>query len=136
LSGVAWPGLDFSGRAGELNTASIAVEVVRTIIISPEAQWFSFNDGVALLAHVLAHALSLHLGVARVAEGPALVLHEALVSQLLRAHLTREALKGYVDTLKSLSFGYFNIMIIDYIITINDVSRYKLISCSNILILF
>ena len=48
---------------------------------------------LALLAHVFALALRLDLGAALVAEGAALVLDEALVGQLLVAHLAREALR-------------------------------------------
>ena len=48
---------------------------------------------LALLAHVFALALRLDLGGALVAEGAALVLDEALVGQLLVAHLAGEALR-------------------------------------------
>ena len=48
---------------------------------------------LALLAHVLADALRLHFRAALVTERPPLVLDEALVGELLVAHLAREALR-------------------------------------------
>ena len=51
-----------------------------------------FCNLLALLAHVLADALRLDLGIALMAEGASLILDESQVSQFLMAHLTGEAL--------------------------------------------
>ena len=63
------------------------------IDFSPEPQRLSVDDRMTLLAHVLAHSLSLDLGVAFVTQTPALILDEAQVGQLLPAHFAGEALR-------------------------------------------
>lgn len=61
--------------------------------LAPESQRLSVDDRVTLLAHVLAHALRLDLGVALVTQTPALILDEAQIGQLLSAHFAGEALR-------------------------------------------
>lgn len=61
--------------------------------LSTESQGLPVDDGMAFLAHVLALACCLHLGVALVAQGSSLVLDEPQVGQLFVAHLATETLR-------------------------------------------
>ena len=110
LRGVARPRLDLPGTGGQLLPASGAVKVIGAVVLAPEPQGLTLDGGVALLTHVLAHPSRFdlqsemnnvtcnsscfsHLGIALVAQRPALVLDEAEVGQLLVAHLAAEALR-------------------------------------------
>ena len=55
--------------------------------LSPEPQRFPVNDRVALLAHVLPDPVRLHLGVALVAEGPALQEVIVMVKMFVQLHI-------------------------------------------------
>jgi len=93
LGGVAWPGPDLPGGAGELAAAALAVEVVGTVVLAPEPQRLALYREFTYLTHVLPSSGGFHLSVTLVAQSSALVLHEAQVCQLLVTHLATETLR-------------------------------------------
>jgi len=92
VGGVAGTSTDFPGTRSQLTPTSCTVEVVGVVHFSPKPQWLPVDRAVALLAHVLAHPIRLHLLVALVAKSSSLVFDEPQVSQLFVTHLTGEAL--------------------------------------------
>jgi len=92
LGSVPRPGPHLPGRAGQLDAASGAVEVVGMVDLATESQRLLVNGRMALLTHVLPHASSFHLGIAFMTESSALILDEAKICQFLVTHLTTETL--------------------------------------------
>lgn len=90
---VARPRPDLPGRRGQLGAAGRTVVMVRMVNLTTESQRLAVDYGMALLAHVLAHALGLHLRVALVTEGSSLIFDESEIGQLLVTHLAGEALR-------------------------------------------
>jgi len=93
LGGVARPGPDLPGGAGQLGAAALAVEVVGTVVLAPEPQRLPFYREFTCLTHVLPRSRGFHLSIALMAQSSALVLHEAQVGQLLVTHLATETLR-------------------------------------------
>lgn len=85
--------LHLAGRIVQLNAAAGAVEVVAVVHFAAEPERSIVNDAMALVAHVLANADRLHVGVALVAQCPILVTNKARVGQLLVAPLAAEAVR-------------------------------------------
>ena len=63
LGGVARPGPDLPGGAGQLHAAALAVEVVGTVVLASEPQRFPLYGKFTYLTHVLPNARSFHLEV-------------------------------------------------------------------------
>jgi len=106
VGGVAWPRAHLPGGGRELLLTVVAAEVVRVIHLAPESERLPVYEGVAFLAHVFAQSGCFHLGIAIVAQGPALVLDEAEVRQFFMTHLTCEAVgvPGHLHGLNNSSY--------------------------------
>ena len=61
LRGVARPGPHLPRRAGQLDAAALAVEVIRTVVLPAEPQRLPFYGKFTYLAHVLPDTRSFHL---------------------------------------------------------------------------
>jgi len=77
----------------QLNTAGVTVEVVGVEGLALVLDVALLDDGVTLVAHVLAHAPRLLLGVTLTAQRPSLIFHEAGVSKGPYTQLTSEAVR-------------------------------------------
>lgn len=85
--------LQFPGFSRQFLPTIVAVEVVWVIGVILKDQWLLFNDGMALLADVLAQATSLLSVMARATQVPASVFDKPHICKHSLANVTAEAVR-------------------------------------------